>query len=834
MYVTVPARLYAALRTVHSFPHERITVMSKYTVKIKKLTLPVIPLGGAVAFPGAALTFELSEELAVKAAEAAFEADSPVLVCTYRDSSEEIKFPNCLYKTGTVCKIKQSLKTADGVLRIAAEGYSRAVITEFSTFSDYIIADANSKTYTATDEDMLKSQAYCHAMLEEAKKLASYLPASGADMLTAASAIKTPALLADFIAANMLVKTADKQRILEAFDPDRRIELLISLLDEEISLLECEMDIHKRVRSNLNQNQKDYYLREQIRVIKGELGEGDEADEYFDRIMSAKLPDEVREKLLKEAERMSRAPFGSSEATVSRTYLDTCLEIPWSTSTKDRLNVAAAKKILDSDHDGLEKVKERILEYLAVKQLNPSLGNQIICLVGPPGVGKTSVGASIAKAMNRKYVRVSLGGVRDEADIRGHRKTYIGAMPGRIIDALIRAKVNNPLILLDEIDKLTRDAHGDPSSALLEVLDGEQNKAFRDHFVELPFDLSNCVFIATANTLDTVPRPLLDRMEIIELKSYTKSEKLAIAKNHLVPKQLKRHGLNKRMLSVTDGAIAEITDFYTREAGVRGLERAIADICRKAAKELVEESASGKVTVTEKNISHYLGARKLLPEKIADSDEVGTVNGLAWTETGGDMLKVEAVILDGTGKVELTGSLGDVMKESAQIAVSYVRSIADEYSIPHDFYKNKDIHIHFPEGAVPKDGPSAGVTMVTALVSALTGRAVKRDIAMTGEISLRGNVLAIGGLKEKTTAAYSAGVKTVLIPYDNERNLDELDGTVKSALKIIPCKKVSDVLSLALCPANTGIKDTFANTADTIEVLAAANIHTGAAVSAVR
>lgn len=808
--------------------------MSKYIVKIKKLTLPVVPLSGAVAFPGAALTFELSDNTAVKAAEAAFETDSPILVCTYRDNSDEAILPNCLYKTGTVCKIKQSLKTADGVLRIAAEGYSRASVTEFRTFSDYIIADANSKTYTSADEDVLKSQAYCHAMLEEAKRLTSYLPASGEDMLTAASAIKTPALLADFIAANMLVKTADKQRILEAFDPDKRIELLISLLSEEISLLECEMDIHKKVRSNLNQNQKDYYLREQIRVIKGELGESDEADEYFDRIMSAKLPDEVREKLSKEAERMARAPFGSSEATVSRAYLDTCLEIPWSASTKDRLSVSAAKKILDNDHDGLEKVKERILEYLAVKQLNPSLGNQIICLVGPPGVGKTSVGASIAKAMNRKYVRVSLGGVRDEADIRGHRKTYIGAMPGRIIDALIRAKVNNPLILLDEIDKLTHDAHGDPASALLEVLDGEQNKTFRDHFVELPFDLSNCIFIATANTLDTVPRPLLDRMEIIELKSYTKAEKIAIAKNHLLPKQLKRHGLNKRMLSVTDTAIAEITDFYTREAGVRGLERAIADICRKAAKELVEESVTGKITVNEKNVSHYLGARKLFPEKIADTDEVGTVNGLAWTETGGDMLKVEAVILDGTGKIELTGSLGDVMKESAQIAISYVRSIADEYNIPHDFYKTKDIHIHFPEGAVPKDGPSAGVTMVTALVSALTGRAVKRDIAMTGEISLRGNILAIGGLKEKTLAAYSAGVKTVLIPFDNERNLDELDSTVKSSLKIIPCKKVSDALSLALCPASSVMSNAFANDTSAIEMLTAATAHTGAAVSAVR
>lgn len=802
--------------------------MSKYIVKIKKMTLPVVPLSGIVAFPGATASFELTEDYAIKAAEAAFDTDSLIITCTYRDNTEEIKLPECLYKIGTVCKIKQSVKTADGVLRVVAEGYSRASVTEFRPFADYMLAEVNSKTHTAADEDTVRNQAYCRAILAEAKKLVAFLPSSAEDMLNAASAIKTPALLADFIASNMLVKTADKQRILESFDPEKRIELLIALLSEEIDLLSCEMDIHKRVRANLNQNQKDYYLREQVRVIKNELGEGDESDEYYEKIMKAKLPDEVREKLLKENDRMSRAPFGSSESTVSRSYLDTCLEIPWCVSTKDRVNVAAAKKILDKDHDGLEKVKERILEYLAVKQLNPELGNQILCLVGPPGVGKTSVGASIARAMNRKYVRVSLGGVRDEADIRGHRKTYIGAMPGRIIDALVRVGVNNPLILLDEIDKLTHDSHGDPASALLEVLDGEQNKTFRDHFVELPFDLSKCVFIATANTLDTVPRPLLDRMEVIELKSYTKTEKVSIAKNHLIPKQLERHGLNKRMLSITDGAIREIADYYTREAGVRNLERSIADICRKAAKSLVEESASGKITVNERNISDYLGTRKLLPERISDTDEVGVVNGLAWTQTGGDMLKVEVSILEGTGKVELTGSLGDVMKESAQIAISYVRSIASKYGIAPDFYQKKDIHIHFPEGAVPKDGPSAGVTMVTALVSALTGRAVKRDVAMTGEISLRGNVLAIGGLKEKTMAAYSAGVHTVLIPSDNERNLDELDSAVLEELTIIPCKKASDVLAIALTPLEAPIGKNAKGTEETteIEILAPASIPT--------
>ena len=776
--------------------------MPKYIVKIKKITLPVIPVRGIVAFPSANISFEISDDVAVKAAEAAFNTDAMALICAYRSIDAPSTLPDGLFQVGTVCKIKQTLKTADGNLRVLAEGYSRATVTEFRPFADYILAEANSKVHLAADEDAVLNQAYCRAILTEAKKLASLLPSVSDDMLNTATGIKTPALLADFIAANMLVKFVDKQSVLECFDPEKRIELLMSLLEEEEEILALEMNIHKKVRSNLSQNQKEYYLREQVRVIKNELGESDDADEYFDRIMSAKLPDEIREKLLKEAERMSKTPFGSAEATVSRNYLDICLEIPWTASTKDRVNVEAARKILNKDHDGLDKVKERILEFLAVKQLNPQLGNQILCLVGPPGVGKTSIGASVARAMNRKYVRVSLGGVRDEADIRGHRKTYIGAMPGRIINALIQAKVRNPLILLDEIDKLTRDSHGDPSSALLEVLDGEQNKSFRDHFAELPFDLSDCLFIATANTLDTVPRPLLDRMEIIELGSYTSSEKLSIAKNHLIPKQLKRHGLSKIELNFKDDAINELIGYYTREAGVRNLERAIADVCRKAAKDIVEQISVGKITVTAENVSRYLGKRKYLPEVLDTTDEVGAVNGLAWTQLGGAMLKVEVAILDGTGKIELTGSLGDVMKESAQIAVSYVRSVASDFGIPSNFYQKHDIHIHFPEGAVPKDGPSAGVTMVTALISALTGRPVRRDVAMTGEISLRGNVLAIGGLKEKSAAAHTAGIKTVLIPYDNQKDLDDVDGTVKSGIQFVACKKISEVLSVALCPVS--------------------------------
>ncbi len=772
--------------------------MAKYIEKIEQSTLPVIALKGAVAFPSVNLSFEISDEICIHAAEAAFETDSFVLICSVSDLGAEKITPSVLYRVGTVSKIKQSMKTSDGNMRVVTEGYSRATVTEFHSFANYICADLISKTVTLADEEAIKCRAYCRAIISEADNLATLLPSVSNDMLTTAKSIKNPALLADFIASNMLVKHSDKQKVLECYDPLRRIELLLSLLREETELLECELKIHKKVRANLNQNQKEFYLREQIRVIRGELGEGEDEDEYLEKIDALKCNDKIKEKLFKEALRLQKAPFGSSEASVIRSYLDTCLEIPWSASTHDRVDIKAAKKILDADHDGLAEVKERILEYLAVKQLNSELRNQIICLVGPPGVGKTSVAASIARAMKRKYVRVSLGGVRDEADIRGHRKTYLGSMPGRIINALVEAKVNNPLILLDEIDKLTRDAHGDPASALLEVLDGEQNHAFRDHFVELPVDLSGCMFIASANTLETVPKPLLDRMEVIELKTYTKTEKLSIAKHHLIPKQLKRHGLNRRMLSLSDGALCEIIDYYTRESGVRSLERKLAELFRKAAKRFVEDSELKAIKITDKNLCEYLGPRKLIPEHISDTDEVGIVNGLAYTESGGDVLKVEVAVLEGSGKLELTGSLGDVMKESAKIAVSLARSLSEEYGIDKDFYKNRDIHIHFPEGAVPKDGPSAGVSMLTSLISALSGTPVRRDVAMTGEISLHGKVLAIGGLKEKTMAALSYGVRDVLIPEDNMRNLEELDSAVREGLNIIPCRTVKDVLSTAL------------------------------------
>ncbi len=776
--------------------------MRKYIEKIEKLTLPVIALRGIVAFPGVSLSFESTSDINIKAAEAAFETDSMVLLCStdgILDAAEDIT-PENLFNVGTVAKIKQSLKTPEGNMRIIAEGFTRASISEARYFADYITADVISKVMIISDEDSLRSEAYMRAMLSEVETLVGLLPSVGDDMLITARSIKAPALLADFIAANILVKYEDKQEVLACFEPVKRIETLIALMRSEAEILEYELGIHKKVRENINRNQKEYYMREQIRVIQEELGDDsdNEIEEYHQKINAASVSEEIAEKLHKETNRLAKIPFGAAEGSVIRSYLDTCLELPWSVSSKDRVSVSAAKKILDADHDGMEKVKDRILEFLAVKQLAPELRNQIICLVGPPGVGKTSIGASVARAMNRKYVRVSLGGVRDEADIRGHRKTYIGAMPGRIITALTQAKVNNPLILLDEIDKLTRDAHGDPSSALLEVLDSEQNKNFRDHFIEMPFDLSNCVFIATANKLDTIPRPLLDRMEVIELPAYTKTEKLEIAKHHLLPKQYKRHGVTRQMLRITDDAIVELIDHYTHEAGVRNLERRIAELIRKAARRLVESTDNTKITVKAENIKEFLGERKYIEERISSADEVGAVNGLAYTELGGTMLKVEVLILDGDGKIEVTGSLGDVMKESARIAVSYVRSISSAYNIPSDFYKKHDIHIHFPEGAVPKDGPSAGVTMVTAIISALTNTPVRRDIAMTGEISLRGNVLAIGGLREKTMAAYSAGVTTVLIPEDNMRNFEELDEAVKRNIKLIPCKSAADVLKHAL------------------------------------
>ena len=774
--------------------------MANIFEKAEKLTLPLVPLYGLVAFPAIPLNFELTDEASIAAADAASATDAFLFLATVAAPVEGELTADVLTKTGTVAKIRHSLKTPDGNMRISCEGYARGELLSMRRFADYFAVDVLCKTVADSDEYTTRGEALLREGYRLLDEIAALLPNASEEMIKAAQDIRAPGAFADYVAANILLRPEDKQVVLELYEPLERLECLLPLLQEECTILKYEMEIHREVRERLGQNQKEFYLREQMRVIEEELGGGgdSEIEEYEARIREAGLPAEVEKKLLKELSRMAKTPFGSSEASVLRSYLDVCLDLPWGKQTEDAIDVVRAKKVLDKDHDGLVPVKERILEFLAVKKLNPDLGNQIICLVGPPGVGKTSVAQSIARAMNRKYVRVSLGGVRDEADIRGHRKTYLGAMPGRIIAALTEAGTTNPVILLDEVDKMTRNAHGDPASALLEVLDGEQNKHFRDHFTEIPFDLSACLFIATANTLEGIPRPLIDRMEIIELHTYTKTEKMRIAKNHLLPKQLARHGLTRENLRVTAEALSHIIDDYTREAGVRNLEREIAKLCRKVARGIAAGEITDTVTVRNKDLPDLLGPRKMPREHIGTTDLVGVVNGLAYTEAGGDLLKVEALPLPGEGKTILTGSLGDVMKESAGIAVSYLRANAARLGIPADFHKNYDLHIHFPEGAIPKDGPSAGVTMVTALVSALSGRPVRRDVAMTGEITLTGNVLPIGGLKEKTMAAAISGVSTVLIPAGNMRDLSLLDPDAVKALHIIPCRTLSDVLQNAL------------------------------------
>ncbi len=773
--------------------------MPRYTEKAELLTLPVIPLRGIVAFPSIPLNFELEREISKNALKAATDGDMAVFLLTQKDSNIDDPTESDMYSVGCVAKIKQTLRKSDGGnIRVVAEGYCRGTVIEMRREGGCFYAEVMSKTVTAdSSANDLRAEALTNELLSSLDEMLRYLPSFSDDFLRTAGSIHNPGLLSDLIASSLFVRFEDKATVLGIYDPLFRAEKTITLMASEMRLLRTELDIQRKVKKAMDDNQRDYYLREQLKAIEDELGIDEETEELRKKMAKADLPEEVKERLEKELMKFDRTPQGSPEAAVIRGYIETVLDIPWNKRTKDRVDIKAARKILDDDHDGLTKVKERILEYLAVKQLNPDIKSQIICLVGPPGVGKTSLGASVARAMKRKYVRVSLGGIRDESDIRGHRKTYIGSMPGRIIAALTECGSVNPVMLLDEVDKLCSDLHGDPASALLEVLDGEQNKAFRDHFVELPVDLSECLFIATANTTDTIPRPLLDRMEVIELNTYTPSEKLSIAKNHLIPKQMKRHGLTKRSLKITDDAVNEIIAGFTRESGVRNLEREIASLCRKGAKEIIESGVKC-VTVDKTNIEKYLGPRKIIDSTLEKTNLVGVTNGLAYTEVGGDVLKVEVLPLDGTGKIELTGTLGDVMKESARIAVSYTRAHADEYGIASDFYKTKDIHIHVPEGATPKDGPSAGVTMTTSLVSALSGYPVRRDIAMTGEITLTGRVIAIGGLREKSTAAYSLGIRTILIPHDNMRDIPELDGEVRENVTFIPCDTLDDVLSRAL------------------------------------
>lgn len=771
--------------------------MSKYIEKVENGIFPVIPLRGLVIFPGIPTSFEINNKRSIKALQAAASYNNTVFISALEqvDGSEE----TTLCVTGVTARIKQSLKLPDGNYRVLIEGKSRAEYTEIID-GEFLRAKVLIKNVIVTDNGGIKGEALRRDVLSTFEKHLKLLPKMSPEITVSVQAITDPGMLADFIASNVLFDYRDKQKILEETDPFIRLEKLIQILENESSVLEFKNELHQKVRERLEENQREYYLKEQLKVIRDELGDtahDEEEDEYVTRIKNSAFSDEIKEKLLKDFDRMVKMPFGSSENSVLRNYLDTVLELPAGIKTKDVYSVEKARKILEEDHDGLKKVKERILEYIAVKQLAPELKGQILCLIGPPGVGKSSVAVSIARALGRKFVRVSLGGVRDEADIRGHRKTYVGAMPGRIISAISQAKSENPVVLLDEIDKLTSNSQGDPAAALLEVLDIEQNKSFRDHYIEIPIDISDCIFIATANEADTIPHALFDRMEIINLPSYTSNEKVSIFKNHLLPKQLKRHGLTKRNVKVTEDAIRELIEYYTKEAGVRTLERQTASLCRKVAM-LLAEGVCKSVTLTPEKINELLGPRKVKPDAMLDEPTVGVVNGLAWTSVGGEMLQVEAQSFDGTGKVELTGKLGEVMQESAKAAVSYIRKHAESLGIDKDFYKNRDIHIHVPEGAVPKDGPSAGVTMISALVSELSGVSARQDVAMTGEISLTGRVLPIGGLPEKTMAAYRNGIRTVVIPKDNVQDLEEVDELIKSAVTFVPVSHVSQVLEVIL------------------------------------
>lgn len=762
--------------------------------------MPVLALRGLAVFPEQTVHFDVGRAKSVLALEAAMKQDQALLLIPQKNMLVDDPKLTDLYHIGTVAKVKQVLKTQGENLRVLVTGIHRGRITELQQSEPYLCGIVESVPEQEGDASLrsraLRREAITlygqYLQLSEYPAQALYLRMLGSE---------SDGFLADSIAQNSGIDFPDKAKLLCQLNPAKRLETAVRLLRQEMEMLHLETDIQEKTRAAIDQNQKDYYLREQIRVLREELGEGEDEDEcenYRKSICDLHLKQEYEKKLLKDVDRLKKQPFGSAEGAVLRNYLDTVLELPWNVRTRERIDVTATQRILDHDHFGLDKVKERILEVVAVRQMAPEMPPQILCLVGPPGVGKTSISYSIARSLNRKLARISLGGVHDEADIRGHRKTYVGAMPGRIMTALTQAGSSNPVLLLDEIDKMGSDYRGDPSAALLEVLDAEQNHTYRDHYLEIPYDLSDVLFITTANTLDTVPRPLLDRMEIIEIGSYTDEEKRMIAKNHLIPKQLQKHGLKKSMLRITDDAIREIIECYTRESGVRNLERCFGEICRKADRMILAQEEPKRITVNGSNLETFLGVRKYLPDRLPCSDQVGLVTGLAWTSVGGETLEVEVNVMDGNGKLELTGNLGDVMKESAHAALSYIRANAQKLGIAPDFYKTKDIHVHFPEGAVPKDGPSAGVTVCTAMVSALTGATVRRDVAMTGEISLRGRVMRIGGLKEKTMAALRHGVRTVIIPMDNERDLEEIDQTVRRQLNFISAQSVDTVLQAAL------------------------------------
>ena len=768
---------------------------------IKRQIIPLLPLRGLTVFPDMILHFDVGRIKSIKALEEAMISNQLIFLATQKDAKNDSPEKNDVFLVGTISRVKQLLKLPGDTIRVLVEGISRAEISEFVQEEPYFIAEVMEKIYVENNDYKIETEALTRRVLstfEEYVKLSNKV--SPETMLSIMS-IEDAGKLADNIASNIMLKVEQKQEILDEFHSSKRLECLLSILMKEIEILEIEKNINSRVRKQIDKMQKEYYLREQMKAIQTELGDKDgiigEVEEYKEKMENANLPEEAEKKFLKELDRLAKMPQGSAEGSVIRTYMDWILDLPWDKTTEELIDLKVAQDILDEDHYGMEKVKERIIEYLAVRKLKNELKGPILCLFGPPGVGKTSIAKSIARALNRNYVRMSLGGVKDEAEIRGHRRTYVGAMPGRIIAAMKQAGSKNPLILLDEIDKMSHDFRGDPASAMLEVLDGEQNNTFRDHYMELPFDLSDVLFLTTANNLDTIPRPLLDRMEIISLSSYTEEEKVNICLKYLIPKQLEKHGLTTKQIAITEAAVRQTINCYTRESGVRSLEREMATMCRKAAKKLVSEERK-TVKVTDKNVDQYLGIPKYRYDKANEKDEIGIATGLAWTPVGGDVLYIEVTLMNGNGKLELTGHLGDVMKESAKAGMSYIRSQVQELGIDKDFHNKLDIHIHVPEGAIPKDGPSAGITISTAIISALTGIPIRRDVAMTGEITLRGRVLPIGGLKEKVIAAHRAGIKTVIIPADNKKDIEEIPEVVKSHMKFVFASTMDTVIKTAL------------------------------------
>lgn len=762
--------------------------------------MPMIALRGLVIFPSVQLHFDVGRAKSLAAVNEAMARDRLVFLAAQKDLCDDDPAPDAVYEVGCVTRIKQIIRLPDNGMRVVAEGLFKAKRLRILSDDPVNIAEVEPINDKIGRGSAMLRAALMRTLKDEFENYAAENRKISPDVILYVASNNDFWAISEYIAANVPFTYEVKQKVLEETNPLKRLEYVISNLKNETELLKLEHEIENKVHESMDENQRDYYLREQMKVISEELGEDEdpeeEAEQYRKKIAALSANDNIKERLNKEVNRLLKMPSGSHEATVVRGYLDTCLELPFGIKTKEKHDINAARKQLDRDHFGLEKVKERIIEVLAARALAPDIKGQIICLVGPPGVGKTSIAKSVAACMGRNYARISLGGVRDESDIRGHRKTYIGSMPGRIIEAVKQAKSQNPLILMDEIDKLGSDFRGDPSAALLEALDPEQNVEFHDHFIELPFDLSDVFFIVTANSTDTIPAALLDRMEVIELSGYTREEKFSIAKKHLLKKQLARHGLTSKTCKISNDAIYCLIDNYTREAGVRNLERNIASLCRKAAAKIVGEKETC-VCIKASNIKDFLGNFKFKPESYALKNQVGVVNGLAWTSVGGEMLQIEAAVLKGSGKVILTGSLGDVMKESATAAISYIRSRSGIFNLDQNFYKDSDIHIHAPEGAVPKDGPSAGITMTVALLSALTNTPVKGSVAMTGEISLRGRVLPIGGLKEKTMAAYKYGMKTVIIPKANEPDLDEIDKTVKEHLSFVTVESIDEVLPIA-------------------------------------